>query len=292
MVSAALAQFFRGFCMGSADVVPGVSGGTIALVLGIYERLVTNIRQASAAVGWLLRIDGQQALARVRRLEWQFLVPLLAGIGTAVLLLARALDHLLEEYPVEMTAAFFGLVLASVVAVWERMKQRDGLRLLVLGSAAVATFFLLGYRTSEVADPSLLVIFGAGALAICAMILPGISGSFILLILGMYDNIIDAVNDRELLRLAVFAVGCATGLALFAPILSAGLKRHHDTVMAALVGLMLGSLRVLWPWPEGVDESGLAWPPEAIDAVVPFLVAVGGAAIALAIIRLDRGLAH
>jgi putative membrane protein len=291
-VSAAFAQFFRGFCMGAADVVPGVSGGTIALVLGIYERLVTNIRQGSAAVGWLLRINGSQAWSRVRRLEWRFLIPLLAGIGTAILLLARAIDHLLDEYPVEMTAAFFGLVVASVVAVWERMKQRDGLRLVVLGVSALVTFFALGYRQSEVADPSLLVVFGCGALAICAMILPGISGSFILLILGMYDNILDAVNDRELLTLVVFAAGCVTGLAVFAPILNAGLKRYHDTVMAALVGLMLGSLRVLWPWPEGVDESGLAWPPEAIDLVVPFLVAVGGAAIALVIIRFDRELSH
>ena len=278
--------------MGSADVVPGVSGGTVALVLGIYERLVANIRQAAGAAGWLLRINGAQAWTRVRRLEWAFLVPLLAGIGTAVLVLARALDHLLDDYPVEMTAAFLGLVLASVVAVWERMKQRDGIRLITLGASAIATFFLLGYRGGEVADPSLLVIFGSGAVAICAMILPGISGAFILLIFGMYDNVIDAVNDRDLGTLSVFAAGAAFGLALFSPVLNAGLKRHHDTVMAALVGLMLGSLRVLWPWPEGVDESGLAWPPAAVDAVVQFLVAVGGAAVAFTIIRLDRSLTH
>jgi putative membrane protein len=108
----------------------------------------------------------------------------------------------------------------------------------------------------------------------------------------MYHNVIDAVNDRDLGTLSVFAAGAAFGLALFSPVLNAGLKRHHDTVMAALVGLMLGSLRVLWPWPEGVDESGLAWPPAAVDAVVPFLVAVGGAAVAFTIIRLDRSLTH
>ena len=292
MVSAALVQFFRGFCMGSADVVPGVSGGTIALVLGIYERLIENVRQASSAAAWLIRINGPQALVRLRRLEWSFLVPLLLGIGSAILLLARAIDHLLDEYPVEMTAAFFGLVLASAVSVWERLKQRDGIRLLLFAGTAVVTFIVLGYRGGEINDPSLLIVFGSGALAICAMILPGISGSFILLILGMYEYVIDAVNDRALLTLGVFAAGCAVGLALFAPVLNYGLRRHHDAAMAALLGLMLGSLRVLWPWPEGVDEAGLAWPPEASDAVVPFLVAAGGAAIALVIIRLDKRLSH
>lgn len=291
-VTAALAHMFRGFCMGLADVVPGVSGGTIALILGIYERLIANVRQAATVAGWLVRLRGDRAWQSFRRVEWPFILSLLAGIGTAVLLAAHALKQLLDEQPVEMTALFFGLVAASAFAVWERMRNRDATRLTVLFVTALVTYFVLGLRTDEVHDPSWYVIVGSGAVAICAMILPGISGAFILLVLGMYDNMINAVNDRDLLTIVLFLLGAVVGLSAFAPILNAGLKRHHDTVMAALIGLMVGSLRVLWPWPAGTDNASLAWPPEALDAVIPAALAVAGAALVTILMQIDRRLAH
>jgi putative membrane protein len=291
-VLAAIAHLFRGFCMGTADIVPGVSGGTIALVLGIYERLVANVRQAAAVVGWLLRINGPRVWRSFQRLEFAFLVPLVSGIGLAIVVLSRGLGHLLDEYPVEMSALFFGLVAASAGAVWERMKTRDAIRLVLAAVTAAAAFVALGYRGDVVADPAWWFILVSGACAICAMILPGISGSFILLILGMYDNILDAVNDRDFAMLGIFVAGAAAGLALFAPVLSTGLKRHHDAVMAVLIGLMVGSLRVLWPWPEGIEEAGLAGPPGAGAIVIPLLLAGCGAVIVLGLMAADRRLAR
>jgi putative membrane protein len=291
-VLAAIAHLFRGFCMGTADIVPGVSGGTIALVLGIYERLVANVRQAAAVVGWLLRINGPRVWRSFQRLEFAFLVPLVSGIGLAIVVLSRGLGHLLDEYPVEMSALFFGLVAASAGAVWERMKTRDAIRLVLAAVTAAAAFVALGYRGDVVADPAWWFILVSGACAICAMILPGISGSFILLILGMYDNILDAVNDRDFAMLGIFVAGAAAGLALFAPVLSTGLKRHHDAVMAVLIGLMVGSLRVLWPWPEGIEEVGLAGPPGAGAIVIPLLLAGCGAIIVLGLMAADRRLAR
>lgn len=291
-VLAVIAHVFRGFCMGTADIVPGVSGGTVALVLGIYERLVSNVRQGASVLGWLVRINGPRARRALNRLELGFLLPLVAGIGLAILILSSALEHLLDEYPVELSALFFGLVLASVGAVWERLGNRDAVRLVLAVVVAIATFVALGYRGDTVADPAWWIVVVSGACAVCAMILPGISGSFILVILGMYDNVLDAVNDREIGTLGLFVVGAAGGLALFAPLLNAGLKRHHDSVMAILIGLMVGSLRVLWPWPEGVEESGLAWPPGAGDVVIPVLLAMCGAILVFGLTTVDRRLAR
>jgi putative membrane protein len=291
-VLAVIAHVFRGFCMGTADIVPGVSGGTIALVLGIYERLVTNVRQAAGVAGWLLRINGPRAWRAFQRVELEFVVPLVVGIGLAIVVLSRGLEHLLDDYPVEMSALFFGLVAASAGAVWERMKTRDAIRLVLAAVTAVAAFIALGYRGDVVADPAWWFVVLSGACAICAMILPGISGSFILLILGMYDNILDAVNDRDFALLGLFVVGAVAGLALFAPVLNAGLKRHHDAVMAVLIGLMVGSLRVLWPWPEGIEEAGLASPPGAGDILIPLLLAGCGALIVLGLMAADRRLAR
>lgn len=269
--------------MGAADLVPGVSGGTIALVLGIYERLVDSIREGSSALGSLIKGDVKGSTAHLKQVEWIFLVPLLAGILIAVVSLASLLERLLHDYPEAMAAGFFGLVLGSVVIAWRLIRSPAALHLAVAGGVAIVFFVLLGLgEEATVSDPSLLLFFGAGALAICAMILPGISGSLILLLIGMYSAVLAAVNDRDFAAVGVFLLGAIVGLAVFSQILHWALHKYHDTVLAALVGLMAGSLRVLWPWPEGVESSVLGAPEgEMLPIVIAFgigLVAVFGVA--------------
>jgi putative membrane protein len=247
--------------MGTADLVPGVSGGTIALVLGIYERLVGSIREGSSALGRMVRIDIGGTRTHLRRVEWGFLLPLFGGIVLAVALLASFLEHQLEERPTVLAGLFLGLVTGSVVIAWNLIKS-PGLRHVAIGaSVGFALFVLLGVGEGAVAtDPSYLAFFGAGALAICAMILPGISGSLILLMLGMYAPVLGAVSDRDFAIIAVVGLGAIVGLALFSQILNWALQTHHDLVLAALVGLMAGSTRVLWPWPDGVFSAELGTP--------------------------------
>jgi len=275
-----LLNVVRGFLMGSADVVPGVSGGTVALVLGIYERLVASIHAGSAALGLALRGRLADARRRLGAVDWGLLLPLLGGIGIAVLSLASLIDRLLEEQPQNTAAAFFGLVLGSIVIAWRLVRRWDSVRIGTGTAVAIVAFVVLGLRGEPVADPSLVLFLGAGAIAIVAMILPGISGSFILLMLGMYQAVLDAVNDRDLAVVLVFLVGAVVGLALFSTLLNHLLRTHHDTVMAALIGLMLGSLRVLWPWPDGADTAALSAP---FDPLVPILLALAGLVVVLAI---------
>jgi putative membrane protein len=264
-----------GFLMGAADLVPGVSGGTIALVIGIYERLVASIREGSSALASLIRGRPKWFREHLKRVEWMFLVPLLVGILAAVVSLASLLEHQLETNPTIMAGAFFGLVIGSVLIAWGLIRSPNGRHGLIAVGVAIALFLLLGLgEDATVTDPGLVLFFGAGALAICAMILPGISGSLILLLIGMYAAVLEAVNDRDLLSVGVFVLGAITGLAIFSQILHWALRRHHDNVLAALVGLMAGSLRVLWPWPGGVDSSELG-APEGDLLVVAVAALVG-----------------
>ena len=262
-------SLFGGFLMGMADLVPGVSGGTIALVLGIYERLIASIRAGSSALGRLLKGDMVSFRRHLGDVEWVFLLPLLAGILTAVLSLSRVIGHQLEVNPTIMAAVFFGLVLGSVVIAIRMVKQPGPVHLWVGLVIGVAVFVLLGLGgETTMANPSLLVFFGSGALAICAMILPGISGSLILVLIGMYAAVLEAVNDREFLRVGVFTIGTIVGLALFSQVLHWALRHHHDVVLAGLIGLMAGSLRVVWPWPDGVDSSALRGPEGDLTQVL------------------------
>ena len=255
--------------MGAADLIPGVSGGTIALVIGIYERLIASVREGSLALGSLIRADLERFKRHLGAVEWRFLLSLLGGILIAVISLSRLLEHQLETNPEVMSGAFFGLVVGSVLIAWRLIRVPAPKHFAIALIVAVALFVLLGLgEESIVADPALLAFMGAGALAICAMILPGISGSLILLLIGMYAPVLAAVNDRDFLSVGVFVIGAVVGLALFSQLLYWSLENHHDAVLAALVGLMAGSLRVLWPWPDGVESSALAAPDSTVMAVV------------------------
>lgn len=283
----------RGFLMGSADVVPGVSGGTIALLLGIYERLVDSIRAASSALGNALELDREGATDWFRKVEWSFVLPLVAGILLAVLTLASVLETLLEDHPIQMSALFFGLIAGSVVVVWRMIRVPDAGKLAIAVVSAIVTFLLLGVRegvtedgVAQVSDPTLLAFFGSGAIAICAMILPGISGSFLLVILGMYTAVINAVDDRDVLTLLVFMLGCLVGLALFSQFLGRMLDNHHDAMMAVLLGLMAGSTRVLWPWPGGLESTALEAPGDYL--LESLLLGAAAAAIVIGLTSLGR----
>jgi putative membrane protein len=287
----------RGFLMGAADVVPGVSGGTIALVLGIYERLVSSIRSGSSALGHIVRGDRAGAVSWLKKVDWAFLIPLLAGILLAVISLAHLIETLLRDQPEEMAGLFTGLIAGSVIIAWRLVRHWDTSAIVILIGMSVAMFLLLGLRegtsddsVSQLANPAIWAFFLAGAVAICAMILPGISGSFLLVLLGMYGPVLEAVNDRAFFTLIVLAAGMVLGLALFSQLLSWLLEHHHDNVVAGLIGLMAGSLRVLWPWPDGLDSTALGAPGTNLLAVS--LLAVVALVFVIALGRLGTRLTH
>ena len=294
---AAATRVAQGALMGAANIVPGVSGGTIALMFGISERLIGAIRDGARALARFARGDVRGGIDRLRSVEWDLLLPLAAGALITVVVLAGFLESGLEDHPEAMAGLFLGLVAASIVVSW-RLPDWDGPRLALMAAVGVALFAALGWQTGPVADPSPPALFGAGAVAICAMILPGLSGSFLLLMFGMYEAILTVIDDRMIGDAIVFGVGALLGLALFASLLTRLLELHRDTMLAVLIGLMVGSLRVLWPWPNGVgvigdtvDAStpgtGLEWPP-AGDLPVPLLLAVTAFAVVLAVERLAR----
>lgn len=258
-LKAFLALFAKGFCMGASDVVPGVSGGTMALILGIYEELIRSIRVFDGhLLGLVLKGRIRQTLHTV---PFGFLLPLGTGILFAIFTLARGLSWLLVAYPVAIWSFFFGLVLASAIVVGRRIDEWKKTTALGLLLSALGAYFLVGLVPVNTPE-NLSFIFLCGAIAICAMILPGISGSFILVLLGKYRFILNAVGNLDFSVLIVFTAGTAMGITLFARILNWLLQRHYQVTMAALTGLMIGSLRKIWPWktmaPSAIDASGIS----------------------------------
>ena len=245
----------------------------------------------------MVRLDLGKTIEWLRKVDWAFILPLGAGILAAIVLLASVLEQLLRDYPEVMAALFLGLVTGSAVIAWRLLTVRDGRRLAIMFGVGIVVFVLLGLTestaaetASQFAEPALWAFFGAGAIAICAMILPGISGSFILVMLGMYGAVLSAVTSRDFVSLGVFMLGAVIGLALFSQVLHRALRDHYNTVMAALIGLMIGSLRVLWPWPLGVDSTTLDAPGE--DAPAALIAAVLGFVVVLGIDVVSRRIGH
>jgi len=267
----------HGLMMGSADIVPGVSGGTVALIVGIYERLISSIRAVASAVVAAVRLDLARVRECLREVHWGLVIPLGIGIGTALVIGARFIPGLMEAYPVQARALFFGLIAGSLIIPWRRIRTRVPGHWLVAVVAMVVAFALVGFPPSEIASPPLLLVFGAASIAICAMILPGVSGSFLLLVMGMYGPTLRAVNARDLVYIAVFGLGAAIGLGVFSRVLHWLLDRYHDLTMAALVGLMAGSLRALWPYQD--LDRGLLVPPADTSVLIPLALALAGFAL-------------
>lgn len=283
--------FITGFAMGTADLIPGVSGGTVAFLSGIYEELLQSIKIVS---GKVLRLALQFKIKDAfNTVPFAFLLPLAVGLFTALFSLANLLSFLLAEYPSFVWAFFFGLVLASTWIVLKRVIKWDISDILAFSVSTIITYFVVGAIPIETPN-NLPFVFLSGVIAICAMILPGISGSFILLLLGKYQQILAAVTNRDILTLGVFMIGCVIGLSLFSRVLSWLFKHHHDISVAILAGVMLGSVRKIWPWKEVVmtriNSHGEVVPlveknilPSSFDFGVLFIVILSlvGAAIVL-----------
>ncbi|MFT5221838.1 MAG: putative membrane protein [Glaciecola sp.] len=280
--------YVGGLLMGAADIVPGVSGGTVALLLGIYERLVANVRRGAGALGALTKLDRSGFALRLGEVEWLWLAALVGGILTSVVLLTGAIEHQLEVNPIPMSGLFVGLVAGSAVIAVRDVNRWDARACWLVGSAAVAAFLLLGLRTGVVQNPGSAAFFIAGAIAICAMILPGVSGSFLLLTMGMYEPLLDAVDARDLVIILAFLAGATLGLGSFSTLLSYLLRHRHDELLAVLIGLMIGSIRVLWPWPaiDGVGDTRLGAPAEHV--VPAIMLALLGLGLVLVIARIAR----
>jgi putative membrane protein len=242
-----LLLFFKGFGMGSADVVPGVSGGTIAFIAGIYEELIESINNINLKALTVLRKEGFAPFWK--HVNGNFFVVLLSGIAAAIISLAKLITHLLETQPVLIWSFFFGLVFMSIFFVAKRIKKWDVSKILSFIVGAVIAYYITTLP-EQPESGALWYIFISGMIAICAMILPGISGSFILLLLGSYAVVLNGIHERNFLLIAVFGVGAITGLLSFSRLLKWMFERFHDITVALLSGFLLGSLNKIWPWKE------------------------------------------
>jgi len=285
-VLAALVNTVRGALIGFAEVVPGVSGGTIALIIGLYETLIASAAALVKGVLNLLRGRSDEARRFFAQVHWRVIIPVGLGMAAAVVIGAALLEPIIEEYPVESRAVFFGLVVVGISVPARMVGRWDARALVVAGAAAALAFVLTGLPPGTIEDPDPLLIVASGALAVCALALPGVSGSFLLLSIGMYEPTIAAVNDRDLAYLTAFALGAILGLASFVLLLQWLLSHRPRVTLVVLTGLMAGSLRALWPWQ---DEDRNLLPPEG-DVLAVIALAVAGAAMILALIWAERKL--
>ena len=233
--------------MRAADVVPGVSGGTIAFISGIYEELIDSISKVNLKTLGLWKKEGFSAMWS--EVNGNFLLSLIVGIGMSIVSLARVIRYLLETQPILIWSFFFGLVLASIIYVAKQIYRWNIGTVLLMISGAVIAYFITTLSPQE-AQYSYWYVFLSGALAICAMILPGISGSFILLLLGMYKPVLDAINDKELGLLIILMLGAVTGLLSFSKLLKWLFDNFENLTLAVLTGFIVGSLNKIWPWKE------------------------------------------
>ncbi len=235
--------------MGAADIVPGVSGGTMAFILGIYEDLIEAIRLFGRRKFWSHVLSGKfrTALSLPR---WNFLIPVGSGVLLAVALLSASLEHMLESSPTLVWSFFFGLVCASVWLVAARVKRWNSRYLVALIFGVLIAYVIVGLVPVETPNASWFLVL-SGAIAICAMILPGISGAFLLVLLGKYEFVLSAVNSRDVMSVAYIGIGAVVGIIVFSQVLGWLFKHYHDLTVALLTGLMIGSLRKIWPWKLG-----------------------------------------
>lgn len=255
--------YLKGMAMGAADIVPGVSGGSIALIAGIYQELLDSIN--SFNLDNLAHLKKLEVKKFYKSVNGSFLLSLLLGILTSVFALSKVITYLMEEHPIPLWSFFCGLILVSAFLILKDIKRWHlGVILAVLIGTAIAYWVTNLPPTSS--PEARWFIFVAGAIAICAMILPGISGSFILLILGKYESILKAVSEKDLFTLALFATGCVVGILSFSRVVSFLLRRYHSATIGLLSGFMLGSVNELWPW-----KIVTAWRTSSSGEQKPFL---------------------
>lgn len=245
-------DFVRGGLIGIAEIIPGVSGGTIALITGVYDRVINS---ASNAVRGLLLLfsfsksNFNKAKSNFQSMSWSLLIPMLIGMLTALFAVAGIVEPLLESYPSLTKALFAGMIMASLIVPIRLSGSKWKLNeYLIAAIAAAAAFGLASIPKAIDAEPSFFIILGSAALAVCALVLPGVSGSYLLLALGMYAPTIAAVNDRDFGYLGTFVLGAIIGLGAFVGLLQWLLEHKRRITLIVMTGLMAGSLRALWPW--------------------------------------------
>lgn len=291
----------RGFLIGMAELVPGVSGGTVALVTGVYDQLIDSASHMLSAIKRLVAGPDRWAgfRAELARTQWLLIIPVLIGMAAAVLTAAGVMARFVADHPEASRGLFFGLVAMSILVPVLMLPSREspsaGARLLDAGlviGAAIIAFVLIGFAGGGAqTDPSLLVVFLAASIAICALVVPGVSGSFFLLAVGLYSTTMSALDDRDLGYIAVFGLGALVGLASFVRLLKHLLTRHRRLTLLVMTGLMIGSLRALWPWQSsaGGDESAPGALLAPYDPVLgPVLLALLGAAAVAALVVFER----
>ncbi|KYN91226.1 hypothetical protein ATY35_01175 [Vibrio cidicii] len=245
-----LSTFLKGLAMGAADVVPGVSGGTIAFITGIYDTLLESIRRINPSIFRLWKAQGFKAA--FKHINGFFLIALFGGVLTSIATLAKLITWMLANHPIPIWSFFFGLILVSVYHILRQVERKDVARFALLLFGIVFAYSITVLKPLHL-EPTSLNVLLAGAIAICAMILPGISGSFILLLIGMYAPVLGAVKNVQLDILGLFLAGCVAGLLTFSHVLSWLLRRFRDFTLMFLTGLMIGTLPKIWPWKETIS---------------------------------------
>lgn len=265
--------FLRGLFMGSADIVPGVSGGTIALITGIYERLINAI--SSIRFGFLkplLKADfGGFKDKLIEEIDFELFIPLLLGIGIAFITLGKVITYLLDTQTAYTFSFFFGLILASAYILYTKLENINIKLILITVIGIILSYIFVGLNPIA-ANHSLIVIFISGLIAICAMILPGISGSFLLLLLGQYPYMLNALNSRNLMEIFVFVIGAVIGILGFSKLLNYLLEKYESATMAFLIGIMVGTLRL--PIMEITSTIQGSWIPCIILALIAFALII------------------
>lgn len=281
-----LVNLFRGALIGVTEIIPGVSGGTIALLIGVYETLIDSAGHlvcgvVRAAVDTVRGRGLNRAREHFSQVKWGLVLPIGIGMLVALVIAARLLAPLIEAHPIPSRALSAGLIAVSLIVPARMLGARWQLRDYAIAvPAAVPSFVLTGLPSANDADPSPIAIFVSAAVAVCALVLPGVSGSFVLVTTGMYEPTLRALNSLDLGYIALFAVGAVTGLALFVQVLLWLLSKHRRVTLALMTGLMAGSLRALWPWQ--TDDRELLW--ASGDVVGPVLWFLLGAAIVAALL--------
>jgi putative membrane protein len=285
-------NFIRGSLIGVAELIPGISGGTIALITGVYKRIIDSAAEAVRGIVLLFgfsKANFAKSTTHFKAISWSLLIPMLVGMVTAIFVGAGIVEPLLEQYPTVTKAVFAGLIAASLfVPITLSGMGWKLIHYLVLLISALAAFGFTSIPRAADTDPSFIVIVVSAAFAVCALVLPGISGSYLLLALGIYAPTVAAVNDRDFGYLGTFVLGAILGLASFVSLLQWLLANKIKMTMVVMTGLMIGSLRALWPWQ---NETGAVLMPESSFGLELLMFGVGSAVV-FGLIVIERRMGH
>ncbi len=282
----------RGGLIGSAELVPGISGGTVALVTGAYERVLYNANRLLDGVK-IWPKDRAEGMRRIKAVDWTMLLPMGIGMVLTVFALAGIIGDVVEDHEVPSRALFLGMVTVSLAVPllminWTDLRKRLPVAVPLFLIGAAFTFIATGFSASDNDNPGKLLVFIAAAVAVCALILPGVSGSFFLYAIGIYTATLDAVSDLDLGYIAVFGLGALTGLVLFVRVMETLLTRARTLTLFTMTGMLLGSLRALWPWQEGEEGETVTLHAPGEQTGLAILLFLLGAAVVGAMVAVEQ----